>query len=143
MRKFTTLLVAIIFLPSQSSALADPPNISDFQDRLTIEGCKLTSEAPHISTHIPGTVNVTGRTVCKGVSAGRNLQVTVTLTRKDGGNSIPITKSSRGVGSVVVNVAMPCIWSRKQSDIEYIVMTIHKLSNGKTVTTENGAFLKC
>jgi hypothetical protein len=144
MRKFTTIVVTIFFLSAQASAIAEPPpGYLDFQDRLVIEACILTSEKPHLSKHVPGTVNVTGRTVCKGISAGRNLQVTVTLTRKDGGNTSSITKSSRGVGSVIVNVAMPCIWSRKQTEIEYIVRTVHKMSNGKTGNTENGALLKC
>ena len=144
MRTLATFLASIFFFIAQTPANAEPPPSSlEFPDRLVIEACILTSEKPHISKHVPGTVNVTARTVCKGISAGRNLQVTVTLIRKDGGNTNPITKSSRGVGSVVVNVAMPCIWSRRQSEIEYIVRTAHKMSNGKTGYTENGALLKC
>lgn len=144
MHKFALVFFAINIVTSQTFATADPPPpISEFNDRLTIEFCKISSEKPHLSEHVPGTVNVTGRTVCSGISAGRNLRVTVTLTRKDGRNTTPITKSSTGVGKVIVNVAMPCIWSRKQSEIEYIVRTVHKVSNGKTGVTENGAFLKC
>jgi hypothetical protein len=143
MNKALIVTISLLFFLSQNRAIAEPPVPGDFNDRLVIEACVLTSEKPHISQHVPGTVNVTGRTVCKGISAGRYLRVTVTLTRKDGGNTTPITKSISGSGTVVVNVAMPCIWSRKQADIEYIVRTVHKLSNGKTLTTENGALLKC
>ena len=143
MRKSITLtvLVAAIFLGA--NAHAEPPANIDTSDRVTIEACVLSSEKPHISSHVPGTVNVSGRTVCKGISAVRNLQVSVTLTRVDGGNTTPTTKSSRGVGSVIVNVAMPCIWVSKQSLIQYIVITEHKMSNGKSVKTRNKAKLKC
>jgi hypothetical protein len=143
MQKGVYFAIMLLLIASQQATYADPPPFSDFQDGLTIEACKLSSEEPHISKHVPGTVNVTGRTTCKGLSAGRNLRVTVTLSRKDGGNTTPITKSSSGVGAVVVNVSMRCIWSRKQKEIEYIVKTIHKMSNGKTGITENGALLKC
>jgi hypothetical protein len=143
MRFKITFISALILVISQNPVLADPPIPLEPSDRLVIEACRLTSEEPHISQHVPGTVNVTGRTVCKGISAGRNLQVTVTLKRLDGGNTVPITRSSRGVGSVVVNVSMPCIWVRNQSEIKYIVKTVHQLSNGKAAVTSNEATLKC
>lgn len=143
MRKSLTLtvLVAAVFLGEIANA--EPPANIDTSDRITIEACVLSSEKPHISSHVPGTVNVTARTVCKGISAGRNLKITITLVRKDGGNTLPITKSISGVGSVVGNISMPCIWVRKQADIEYIVTTVHRMSNGKSATTRNGATLKC
>lgn len=143
MRRSLVVLLSLFALLFLNSASAEPPVLGEFNDRVVLEACILTSETPHISKHVPGTVNVTGRTTCKGISAGRNLQVTVTLTRVDGGNTNPITRSSRGIGSVVVNVAMPCIWSRKQAEIEYIVRTVHRMSNGKKAITENGALLKC
>lgn len=143
MRRFATLLIVIAIASSQTSALADPPLYGEFEDRLVIEACILTSEIPHISKHVPGTVNVTGRTACKGISAGRNLRVTVTLTRDDGGKTPSITKSSTGAGTVVVNVAMPCIWKRKQAKINYIITTVHRMSNGKIGSTSNEKELPC
>lgn len=144
MRKLGIILLITVFLSTETLALADPPpGYVDIQDRLVIEACIHTSEKPHISKHVPGTVNVTGRTICKGISSGRSLRVTVTLTREDGGNTLPITKSSSGVGAVIVNVAMPCIWKRKQSLIKYTITTTHKMSNGKTGKTRNKAELEC
>jgi hypothetical protein len=137
-------MITIFLVTSLSSATADPPLAPvEIQDRIVIEGCRLSSEKPHISEHVPGTVNVTGRTICKGISAGRYLRVTVTLTRIDGGNSAPVTKSATGSEAVTVNVAMPCIWTRNQSIINYTVVTVHKMSNGKSVTTRNKAAIKC
>jgi hypothetical protein len=143
MRFKTIFISAVLLVIGQNPVFADPPIPLEPSDRLIIEACILTSEKPHISGHVPGTVNVTGRTVCKGISTGRALQVSVTLTRSDGGNTLPVTRGSRGTGTVVVNVSMPCIWVSKQSEIEYIVTTVHKLSNGKKATTKNKAKLKC
>ncbi|CAN2186902.1 hypothetical protein MCEMRE182_00418 [Candidatus Nanopelagicaceae bacterium] len=144
MRKVGISLLILIPILSDCMAFAEPPpGYIEIQDRLVIEACTLTSEKPHISQHVPGTVNVTGRTICKGISAGRNLRVTVTLTREDGGNTLPITKSRTGVGAVIVNVAMPCIWQRKQSLITYTISTTHKMSNGKIGMTRNKAALEC
>lgn len=137
------LIVTALMFTAQNHALAEPPVITDYKERLIIEACRLTSEKPHLSEHVPGTVNVTGRTMCSGISAGRKIRVTVTLTRLDGGNTPPITVSRTGSKNLIVNVAMPCIWSRNQAKIEYRVKTIHKMSNGKNGITENGAFLKC
>ncbi len=134
----------MVFIFAQPSASAEPPPpISEPQERLIIEACILSSEIPHLSKHVPGTVNATGRTVCKGLSGDRVLQVKVTLTRLDGGNTRPITKSSRGTGSVIVNVSMGCIWLSPQALIKYRIVTMHKLSNGKIRTTKNEAMLKC
>ena len=144
MRRFSILIITNLLVTSLSSAAADPPPAPvEIQDRIVIEGCRLSSEKPHISEHVPGTVNVTGRTICKGISAGRYLRVTVTLTRMDGGNSAPVTKSRTGSEAVTVNVAMPCIWTRNQSVINYTVVTVHKMSNGKSTTTRNKAAIKC
>jgi hypothetical protein len=145
MRKFVVLILLASNIFLESSAIADPPPPGPIgiQDRLVIEACVLTSEKPHISKHVPNTVNVTGRTVCKGISAGRKIRVTVTLTRSDGGNTPPITKSIVGSGSVIVNVAMPCIWMRGQAILEYTIQTEHRMSNGKVGRTKNRAVLAC
>ena len=65
---------------AQPSASAEPPPpFSEPQERLVIEACILSSEIPHLSKHVPGTVNATGRTVCKGISAGRVLSIVYTI----------------------------------------------------------------
>lgn len=144
MHKISLVIISLLILLSQSSAIADPPpGPIEIQDRIVVEGCKLSSEKPHISDHVLGTVNVTGRTVCKGISAGRYLRVTVTLTRLDGGKTTPVTKSRTGSEAVTVNVAMPCVWTINQTAIKYNVVTVHKMSNGKSITTRNKAAIKC
>ncbi len=142
-QKLAFAIVMVLMIAQPSASAEPPPPFSEPQERLVIEACILSSEIPHLSKHVPGTVNATGRTVCKGLSGDRVLQVKVTLTRLDGGNTRPITKSSRGTGSVIVNVSMGCIWLNPQALIKYRIVTMHKLSNGKIRTTKNEAMLKC
>lgn len=98
MHKVSLVISVLLIFLSQSSAIADPPpGPVEIQDRIIVEGCKLSSEKPHISEHVPGTVNV----------------------------------------------AMPCVWTRNQTAIKYNVVTIHKMSNGKSITTKNKAAIKC
>lgn len=141
-KKIILIVTALVFT-AQNYALAEPPVITEYKERLIIEACRLSSERPHLSEHVPGTVNVTGRTVCSGISAGRKIRVTVTLTRLDGGNTPPITVSRTGSKNLIVNVAMPCVWSRNQAKIQYKVETKHKMSNGKVGITSNKAALAC
>lgn len=143
MKKFGTIIFAIILISPQNSALADPPVPIDVPDKLQIELCYLSSEIPHLSGHVPGTMNVSGRTVCKGISGSRVLSVKVTLKREFGAKSKEITKSARGTGSVIVYVSMPCIWKKGQPSIKYEVLTFHKLSSGKTALTGKVEYLEC
>lgn len=144
MRKSLPIAIALLLItPQENSSAEPPPPGAEISDRVVIEACILSSEKPHLSAHVPGTMNVTGRTVCKGISAGRNLQVSVTLIRGDGGNTPPVTKSSRGSGTVIVNIAMPCIWRRGDAKVKYTITTVHKMSNGKSGKTSNKADLEC
>jgi hypothetical protein len=138
-----TVMVLIFAQPSASAEPPPPPPFNEPQERLVIEACVLSSEKPHLSRHVLGTVNATARTVCKGISAGRVLFIRITLTREDGGNTPPVTKSIRGTGSIIGNVSMRCIWQPRDALLVYTIKTVHKLSNGKTRTTTNDATLKC
>jgi hypothetical protein len=58
MRKVSILIITNLLVTSLSSATADPPPAPvEIQDRIVIEGCRLSSEKPHISEHVPGTVH--------------------------------------------------------------------------------------
>jgi hypothetical protein len=142
-RQFLALILLLGLSLEPTIAYADPPVPDELNDRITIEACVLTSEKPHLSGHVPGTVNVSGRTTCKGISKTRVLSVAVTLTRSINGKNFSISKSAKGVGSVVVYVSMPCIWKSGNPIIKYTITTIHKLSNGKSELTGSKAELKC
>ena len=142
-RKIMLATVVVLIVAQPNASAEPPPPFNEPQERLVIEACILSSEKPHLSKHVPGTVNATGRTVCKGISAGRFLSIRITLTREDGGNTPPITKSIQGTGSLIGNVSMRCIWQPRDALLVYRIKTVHKLSNGKTRTTMNNATLKC
>jgi hypothetical protein len=142
-RKIMLATIMVLFFAQPSASAEPPPPFNEFQERLIIEACILSSEIPHLSKHVPGTVNATARTVCKGISAGRVLSIRMTLIREDGGNTPPVTKSICGTGSIIGNVSMRCIWQPRDALLVYTIKTVHKLSNGKTRTTMNEATLKC
>lgn len=144
MRSFTAILITIFTLGGPTLAIAEPPpNGSDFSSRLRVELCDHSSEIPHLSEHVPGTMNVSGRTVCRGNSKIWKVSVRVTVVRHDGGNTPKITKSASGNGKAIANVSMPCIWSRKQSKILYTITTVHTVPGGHTYYTENEERLEC
>ena len=91
-------------------------------------GCDGRSDFPHISSHVPGTVNVEALTECPG----KKVTVSTTLPRKlwwfiD--ESVTLTKSS--FAQVKVNVSMKCKWKLGEKPIKYIVQSIHSDSNGE------------
>ena len=88
-------------------------------------------------------MNVSGRTVCRGNSKTWKVSVRVTVTRHDGGDTPKITKSATGNGKVIVNVSMPCNWSRKQAKILYTITSEHTVPGGHTYYTENEKSLEC
>lgn len=142
-QKLAFALVVVLMIAHPGASAEPPPPFDEPQERLVIEACILSSEKPHLSRHVPGTVNATARTVCKGISAGRVISIRITLIREDGGNTPPVTKSIRGTGSIIGNVSMRCIWQPRDALLVYTIKTVHKLSNGKTRTTTNDATLKC
>lgn len=137
----TTLIALLIAI--MPTALAEPPVYTDVPTRLRVEFCDHSSEIPHFSEHVPGTINVSGRTICKGTSKNWKVSVRVTVIRHDGGNTPRITKSSSGNGKAIVNISMTCNRTRKQAKVLYTITTVHKVPTGQTYYTENEASLAC
>ena len=103
-------------------------------------GCDGRSDYPHISTHVPNTVNVTASTTCNGV------QVTVETTLSRNGWFIfreSVTKKSSGLSKAVVNVSLPCKWKIGEPPIEYIVSSFHRESRGATARTSSHRSIQC
>jgi hypothetical protein len=147
MRKVLLVFLFLTLFVNQGNAIADPP-IPDtpdkmsprFAERIDFPGnCFGRSDLPHISTHVPGTVNVQAYTYCpkKGVS------VKSTLTRTYAGASTIITKSNKGIGRTSVNLAFKCVWKAGKPLVEYAVDSLHKLSNGASGETHWKRKLKC
>lgn len=144
MRRAATLALSLILICSGETAVAEPPPPGvDVKDRIQVEYCRHSSEVPHFSEHVPGTMNVSGRTTCIGTSKKWKVNVRVTVIRHDGGNTPPITKSISGIGRAIINISMTCNRSRKQARVLYTITTVHTVPSGEKFYTENEAFLSC
>lgn len=103
-------------------------------------GCYGRTDKPHISTHVPGTVNVVSTTFCPG----EMVEVTTQLWRDHWiffKTKKKITK--RGFGSVTVNVALPCIWKPGHPKILYYVLSDHSDDHGNRGGTDWKVSLDC
>lgn len=148
MRKILFVLAILPLFLLQGTALADPPVTIDpekvvpnkLSQRINFLGvCYGRSDFPHLSSHVPGTVNAQAYTYCPG----KGVTVTSTLTRTYAGAESMITRSKKGVGRVSVNLSFKCLWKPGQPRIQYALRSTHKLSDGSTGQTERTEKLKC
>jgi hypothetical protein len=140
MRTFIRIFITIFLIAGLSPAYAEPPVPTDISERIAFPGeCYGRTDTPHISTHIPGTVNVLTRTYCPktGVS------ITSRLVRIYQGIEIERTASKNGIGLVTLSISMKCIWKKGNPEIKYRIYSTHRLSNGRSGETEQAASLKC
>ncbi len=144
MRRLGVLGLSLFLIIAGGGAAAEPPPTGlEVKNRIQIKFCRHSSEIPHFSEHVPGTMNASGRTTCTGTSKNWRVSVRVTLVRDDGGNTPPVTKSISGNGRAVINISMPCNRSRKQARVLYTITTVHKVPSGEKFYTENEALLAC
>lgn len=140
MRKLTTILIALYFLSAQGSAIAEPPVPTDFNERIAFPGeCYGRTDTPHLSMHVPGTVNVLARTYCPKTGVSINSR----LVRIYQGIEVEKTASKNGIGLVTVSISMKCIWKKGNPEIKYRIYSTHRLSNGRRGETKQEASLKC
>lgn len=148
MRVALKLIITGILVFSLNPALADPPVdapstgvIANPQEKTNLGGdCRGFSDLPHISHHVPGTMNVQVRTICKGMTVSAN----GILTRISISNSPQIvTRSSSERNNVTINLSMPCVWKPGQPDILYLVSGVHTAGDRLPQFTRNFKRLKC
>ena len=142
------VLISTLITPNVSAEIVRVPYGVDsngignrtFEEANLGNGCGGRSDYPHISAHVPNTVNVTASTTCEGVQ----VSIETTLSRK--GWFIfreSVTKKSSGFSKVSVNVSLPCKWRVGNPPIEYIVSSFHKEARGATATTAEHRFIRC
>jgi hypothetical protein len=102
--------------------------------------CSGRSDYPHISSHIPRTVNVIAETFCPG----REVSVRTTISRR-GWLFLreTVSASKSGMSTVRINVAMKCKWKIGDPPIEYVVKSVHHEQTGASGATRLHRFLKC
>ena len=151
MKKYAYFSVATVFLliglPVALSSNASLNPIQNYSlqvrigEKLILGGeCWGRSDYPHISTHVPRTVNVIAETV----SPGGKVSVRTTLSRHGWLFFRETASGSKsGIGSVRVNVAMKCKWKSGESPIGYVVESVHHDESGASGVTRLHRFLKC
>jgi hypothetical protein len=146
LRRFIFILLA--FSLGTSGALADPPVTNDQKQGSPVTVtkrfffstvCEGTSDLPHKSTHVKGTVNVQARTTCPG----QGVEISSRLTRIYRGIKTSVAKGNYGNGRTSVNLSMNCIWKKGMKKIRYEIRSTHTLSDGRVGVTFNYASLEC
>jgi hypothetical protein len=140
MRVMKILMTIAFLFSSNPFAFAEPPSGIDPSERITFPGeCYGRSDKPHISMHVPGTVNVVARTFCPktGVS------ISSRLVRIYQGVEVEKSASKNGVGLVTLSISMKCIWREGMPLIRYRIYSKHRLTNGRTGETTQSASIKC
>ncbi len=133
-----SLLLIAFSLPSMVNA--EPPIPIDLNERIAFPGaCYGRSDTPHLSMHVPGTVNVLARTYCPKTG----VTITSRLVRAYQGIKVEKTASKNGIGLVTVSISMKCIWKKGNPEIKYRIYSKHRLSNGSSGETEQRASLRC
>lgn len=102
--------------------------------------CYGKSDYPHLSTHVPGTVNVESRTVCPD----QFVTVRVVLYRK-GWLFLRHSSSSfkTGTGLVQTNAALPCTWKDGMKRVHYWFTTTHQAAGSYMGEIKGEADLPC
>ncbi len=137
---FISLLVLFLMLAVQQPISADPPVPTDVKERIAFPGeCYGRTDMPHISMHVPGTVNVLARTFCPNTG----VSISSRLVRIYQGIEVEKSSSKNGVGIVTVSISMKCIWKKGMPLIQYKIHSRHRLSNGRTGETAREASIKC
>lgn len=151
MKKYAYFSVATMFLsiglPVALSSNASLNPIQNYSSQVRIgeklilgSECWGRSDYPHISTHVPRTVNVIAETVCPGgiVSVRTTLSRHGWLFFREAASG-----SKTGIGSVRINVALKCKWKSGEPLIGYMVESVHRDESGASGVTRLHRFLKC
>ncbi|CAN2183128.1 hypothetical protein MCEMRE203_00336 [Candidatus Nanopelagicaceae bacterium] len=132
--KCTLASLALLTVTLVPTANAEPPinggkegvgNSPSMKDRL-LPGCFGITDIPHLSKHVPGTVNVVAATICPG----RKVFVTSTLVRITTFGSQSRTKTNQGIGRTTVSVSFKCSWKPGDRPIRYEVSSKYSESSG-------------
>ena len=100
--------------------------------------CAGWTHNPHLSTHFPGTINVTAETRCPGKEVYVN--TTLIVRRWFFISKILSTDSNKGLSRTVVNVHTTCL---KGSRMNYEARSKHWTSDGAVSYTSNSASILC
>jgi hypothetical protein len=94
-----------------------------------LKDCTGKTDYPHVSRHVPGTVNVEATIKCPG----RDVTIVLTLTRVTLKVNKTSYKSKVGNSKMTINASMPCTW-KKGVPFRYIASAIYTEAGGAHAT---------
>lgn len=94
-----------------------------------LKDCTGKTDYPHISKHVPGTVNVQATIKCPG----RDVSIVLSLTRVTLEGNKTSYKSKIGNSKMTINAYLPCTW-KKGVPFRYIASAIYTEASGAHAT---------
>lgn len=102
---------------------------SHLQGVRILKDCTGRTDYPHLSKHVPGTVNVEATIKCPG----REVTIVLSLTRVTLNGNKTSYKSKIGNSKMTINASMPCTW-KKGVPYRYIASAIYTEASGAHAT---------
>ena len=139
-------ILSMTLIPASAQSLNDSTTTpagfdSGLGKKVQLDGdCFGRTDFPHISTHVPLTVNVHAVTHCPG----KKVTVRTVLLRHSWWifNEVQRVEKS-GFGDVEVNVSLPCKWKKGQRAIEYTAYSYHNDSVMEVAGTKVKKSINC
>ena len=103
-----------------------------------LRDCTGKTDYPHISKHVPGTVNVEATVKCPG----REVSIDLTLTRITLKGTTSVHRSVLGNSKMTINVAMKCTW-KKGAPYRYVASATYREAGGASAIHQTFADLEC
>jgi hypothetical protein len=94
-----------------------------------LKDCTGKTDYPHISRHVPGTVNVQATIKCPG----RDVTIVLSLTRVSLEGNKTSYKSKIGNSKMTINAYLPCTW-KKGVPFRYIASAVYTEASGAHAT---------
>ena len=125
--------MAITSIGASSNSLANKPvqtfKQSYLQGVKILKDCTGKTDYPHISKHVPGTVNVEATIKCPG----REVTIVLSLTRITLKGNKTSFKSKIGNSKMTINASLPCTW-KKGVPFRYVASAIYAEASGARAT---------
>ena len=125
--------MAITLSGASTSSVANKPvqtyKQSYLQGVRILKDCTGKTDYPHISKHVPGTVNVEATIKCPG----REVTIVLSLTRITLKSNKTSFKSKIGNSKMTINASLPCTW-KKGIPFRYVASAIYTEASGAHAT---------
>jgi hypothetical protein len=125
--------MAITSIDASSNSIANKPvqtfKQSYLQGARILKDCTGKTDYPHISKHVPGTVNVEATIKCPG----REVTIVLSLTRITLKGNKTSFKSKIGNSKMTINASLPCTW-KKGVPFRYVASAIYTEASGAHAT---------